>query len=840
MSNYFDWKFYTSYYQDLSIFKNFKEANNHYNTYGKNENRKINSKQIDFNWIFYTTYYDDLKNIKNLEEAFNHYNSFGIFENRLKNPKQIQFDWEFYTTYYQDLSIFKNEEDAYKHYYEYGKSEKRFINSKEVDFDWDFYSKYLNLELKNEKEALIHWNSNKHIKITSSKLLQFDWNFYTTFYEDLAIFTNEKDALSHWLSAGKNENRIFNENQMIFNWQNYKNYFPNETIESKKDGIYHWLKNGKNEDLLKFPVYLPDIYKTKTLVIYVYYERIDCQKNQTNLSFFIKYALNETIWKKMDVTYLFVLNGKQCEVGIPMYNNVHILKEENCSDWEGWFNGINHMEAVNNKKIWESYDYLCLINASAFGPVYETPNSHWLEPFYNKMVSHMAFLCSPCVSFLPRSNPSGFGPRVVPIFSLLKIDESIINLLTNTKIPAIDKFSDCQYDFIQYSNTVLGPKKDKTDAVLTGEYGISQVLCENDYRVTSLLYNFDHNNPFNWNTNNNNPPDRYNSFFGKNIPLNTIFIKNIWRWENFYASQSLLYDECMKFMNSKLQIKNLFEDINTDYFYENINIIEKSPYIPFQEKNWNSKKEYYEIYGNTEEIILFPKPAQKNNCCVIYVHHDNDNLLKDYVIQELKTLLYCGNYIIFFTTSTEIKNYNVNLFPFPVLFRKNLGIGNDWRLWHEALEYITISNLKYDWITFMNNSILFPINGINNFINTVNNMRNNNDFWGHWQTNENNWYILKCPFEFKYNLIYDVKHFILDKLLSLIDNSDFKKIEYNLANFLKDKGYKYSTVIPVNCDNTNENSFCLKIKDTFTYLNKINTNQYLNYICRYLAFKNNY
>src|SRR5688500_2365946 len=98
---------------------------------------------------------------------------------------------------------------------------------------------------------------------------------------------------------------------------------------------------------------LSDFVRSKVAVIYVYYERINEQKNQTNLAYVIKYAMNRNLWYDLDITYLFVINGYQCEVTIPTYHNVHVLKEDNCSDWEGWGNGIKHFENIFQRPIWE-------------------------------------------------------------------------------------------------------------------------------------------------------------------------------------------------------------------------------------------------------------------------------------------------------------------------------------------------------------------------------------------------------------------------------------------------------------------------------------------------------
>ena len=94
---------------------------------------------------------------------------------------------------------------------------------------------------------------------------------------------------------------------------------------------------------------LPDIKNSKTGIIYIYYERNDQQKNQTNLAFFIKYGLNEKLWSNLNIETLFVINGYYTELVIPQKPNINLLAQENCSDWEGWYNGIKFYENKYNK-----------------------------------------------------------------------------------------------------------------------------------------------------------------------------------------------------------------------------------------------------------------------------------------------------------------------------------------------------------------------------------------------------------------------------------------------------------------------------------------------------------
>lgn len=608
---------------------------------------------------------------------------------------------------------------------------------------------------------------------------------------------------------------------------------------------------------------LVDITKAKIGIIYVYYERKNEQKNQTNLSFFIKYGLDEKLWSNLNITTLFVINGHRCEVLIPSKPNIHVLKEDNCSDWEGWYNGIKYFEGAEKKNIWEIFDYLCLINASAIGPIYESNiNDHWLMPFYNKMVKDDAIICSPCVSFLRHCVN---GPKVVPIMSLIKCSESIIYLLTRVKI-------NMQHDHINYNNTVLGKKNNKIDAVCTGEYGLSLALINGGYRVTSLLYDdFDCHNPVNWNINGFTEPDRYMSFNGRNVPLSTIFIKNVWRWNNGYVCLPVLYNECMSFVFNKLNMKNIFSnDLNNinNYNYNELKIQPEN--CGMIQQGMESNKEYYNKYCVVEETMIFHNFKQESDSFLIYAHYDADNIIKDYVIQTIKTFIYLGYNILFYTASSKIEN--IDQLPFKIIFVENECFGTDWKIWLRGCEYIVNNNIKTSYIFTLNDSILLPIHGVENFKNTITKMRNTCDFWGHWDSNEIEWHIVGTFIEFKYTLIHDVIHFIKGKIKNYTSIGKLKhfsssdgcivgtdkhwfiiNVEVKFSKYLIDKGYKHNVVVNVNTlDQTlpcpvfhpgniykwinNPDSFGIKWKYMISYLNQNKASSELNYLTRYLHY----
>uniref|UniRef100_A0A6C0KRS4 Uncharacterized protein n=1 Tax=viral metagenome TaxID=1070528 RepID=A0A6C0KRS4_9ZZZZ len=599
----------------------------------------------------------------------------------------------------------------------------------------------------------------------------------------------------------------------------------------------------------------PDIKNAKIGIIYIYYERMNETKNQTNLSFFIKYGLNEKNWQNMNLETLFVINGHQCEVMIPTKPNINVLKQDNCSDWEGWYDGIKFYENKYKNNIWNIFDYLCLINAGAFGPVFEeNTNDHWLLPFYYKMRKDNAVLCSPCMSFLPDTNMSGTGPKVIPIFSLLRCSENIINLLTKTPITLSDQTSiNPAANEYKNLNTVLGKKINKEDAVLSGEYGLSRILLQNNYNITSLLYDFHSNDKTMWNINNFVEPDRYNTFNGKCIPLNTIFIKTNWRWEGSYASLPVLYNECKQFFNKKLNIKTIFDNIDLTYNYSSLPINSIDNQSPWQTNpQWYTKEEYYNKFGFAEENILFNKPSKNFKGCLIYAHYDADNIVKDYIIETIKIFRYLGYDILFFTACKILTN--VSFLPCNVFYTNNEGAGTDWRIWLYGCKYLINHGLIYDYVFILNDSIILPINGISNFEKTIINMRSSSDFWGHWESDEVEWHIIGTPIEFKYQMIHDIIPFIENNLTKCSNKIDFIfKMEVKFAKYLVDKGYKWNTVIkknilnnnvccpvfnPINLDRwlNNPETFAIKWKYSLSYLNENNYSKELNYLTKYLYY----
>jgi len=590
------------------------------------------------------------------------------------------------------------------------------------------------------------------------------------------------------------------------------------------------------------------VKRPKVCIIYVYYERKNEQKNQTNLSFFIKYGLDKSRWRDIDITTLFIINGHQCEVLIPQIEDIFVLKEDNCSDWEGWYNGIKYFENKYKKPIYESFSHLCLINASSFGPVYEdSKDRHWLDPFFNKMSIGNSIACSPCINYLQNTDAGGPGPRLVPHFSLIRIDKTILRLLTQTLIYPTAEGS-IQKSYINYpKNTILGKKRDKIDAALTGEYGLSRILLKYNFNINCLVKYGDE-------TINLHIDKVYKEENNKGIIFKQIFVKNIWRGnKQIRYSLPYFYNNIYAYINSTLNYKNIFSTNNYDYNYELLDI-DKSGKLSdidgrlYSKYEWNTKKDFYSLYGYSEEFVLWPKIINRNESVVIYCHYDANNIIKDYVIISLKTLMILGYDIIFCTTSNSINNIDL---PFKINYYKNSGRGTDWVMWVNEMKKLS-NNKSYEYVLLINDSLLFPIHGIENMSLTIKELRNSSDYWGLWESNEEERHIVGTPVEFKYKLLDKIIYFIKKQFILIKKPRDYiMLLELKIVNYLRKQGYictalsffdvrKYGYCpscqpLAINTWIKNEKYFAIKWKYVANYLsyNELN-NDYLNYLLRYL------
>lgn len=138
----FDWVKYTSYYSDLreDNVDTKEKAWAHWVKYGEKECRiyfKVNdidelnnAEYINFDWEMYSQFYSDLQHKKNKIVAWEHWNKYGKSENRIyfdlnNSSFYKEFDWNNYVSNYEDLKNITTKEEALKHWMNCGISEDR-------------------------------------------------------------------------------------------------------------------------------------------------------------------------------------------------------------------------------------------------------------------------------------------------------------------------------------------------------------------------------------------------------------------------------------------------------------------------------------------------------------------------------------------------------------------------------------------------------------------------------------------------------------------------------------------------------------------------------------------
>ena len=727
------------------------------------------------------------------------------------------FNIEFYKSHYDDTNG-KNMHDIINHYITIGQKEGRIV-------------------------------SKKHASILTNNP-EFDIEFYKSHHPDLHHM-NPAQLVTHYINKGKPEGRIVNtehlsilKNNIEFDIDFYKSRHPDLHNMNPAQLVNHYIEYGKQEGRICNKKFIFDTSRQQICIIYVYYERKNEQKNQTNLAFFIKYGLDKTRWRNMDITTLIMINGHQCELLIPTMENVHILYNSNEYDVITQKKGIQYFENLYNTPFYNSFTHLLIMNCGVIGPIYEEGlDRHWLDQFLNKLTNNTV-ICSPCINFLKKKDVGGPGPRCQSYCSLIKINEYIYNLLLNTKISnlapgTINNSVQIEYDY------VFGYKNDQINTILIGEYGITRILLDNGYNISCLIYDdIDYKDKTIWNT----YSDRIDRM--PNMPIQNfnkqVFIKNYWRETSAHRdSLPCFYNESIMYIYNKLNYKNICSDLpSVKYNYDLININRSGTLRHNTSMNWNNNQQFYDLFGYAEEHIIWPKQKLNNAACVIYRHYHKDNIIKDYVIQALKTLIFLEYDIFFCTTSSKITNVDL---PFDINYFENNDL-SDLYIWHNIMNKQELT--KYSRILLMNDSIMLPIHGIENMKNTILNMRQKSDFWGLYEYNEQTIHLCRCFIEFNRNSFTELIKLYNQHIISLKTTLDeTNKIELLQTQHLVNHGFSYDAVVSynystqpnynimLNPENMNIlliNKDCFGINCNYLRSNIKYDNPYLNYLMRLL------
>ena len=243
----------------------------------------------------------------------------------------------------------------------------------------------------------------------------------------------------------------------------------------------------------------------KSVIIYTYYTT---PSSDYNLNFFV----SREISARGNIDYIIVINGYVCDekIKFPQIENLTILKRENT----GYDFGGHHYALEHLKELYLTYDYYFFMNSSVIGPIlpHYFREKHWTSVFINK-INERVKLVGTSIVCLPKWDSGGYGPKVEGFFFMT--DSLGLYLL-------------------QKEGNIFCNHKDKIDAVVNGEYGMSNCILRKGFSIDCMLpryQNIDWRDSANYSLNNQLHPSRKDSFYGKSInPYDVIFHK--WFWHN--------------------------------------------------------------------------------------------------------------------------------------------------------------------------------------------------------------------------------------------------------------------------------------------------------------------
>lgn len=273
----------------------------------------------------------------------------------------------------------------------------------------------------------------------------------------------------------------------------------------------------------------------KTAIIYAYFETVNAVYN---LEFYAQIGITNDL----DHLYVFVINGEQCSVNLPQQDNVIVLKRPNIGfDFGAHGHAIKYLlDKYTTTNLIENlpFDYFIFMNCGVIGPFIPTyyPQSlHWSTIFSNKITDKVK-LVSTTIVCLPLHDVGGYGPKIE-------------GFCFCTDRIGLKVFMD--------NGTIFVDHKTKYDAIVKGEYQISNVCFKKGYTIDCLLYkysNVDWMDKKNWSQNNNKHPSRAGTYDGISIhPFEVVFHKMYWSHE---PKKLVSHEFVDKYKSWKLQEKN--------------------------------------------------------------------------------------------------------------------------------------------------------------------------------------------------------------------------------------------------------------------------------------------
>lgn len=815
----FNYIFYKTHHVDL-VSLNINELENHYICHGRKEYRLFCPIPGKFNWLKY--YLDNKLQSKNINEIWKHY-LYNYYINACKHKQTqplgkhktiIQFNNIFYKNVHPDL-IMLNDNDLYLHYHNHGREEKRTFTNIIPHFNFIYYCLIYNLQSDSVDSLWKHYIYDGIIEnkfINYNIIIEFNYNNLN----ENQLFVYKKLLPKHIIlpiDKTKREpyKQIMHSKALLH---------PNKLIKQKYLYDSNIATNNSNIN------YASNGNIPKTAIIYVYYNRPGELRNESNLAFFIQ----QTVIRDKTNIYLFIINGGNCEVIFPQQNNLFVLQNRNCYDFEAYGIGINYLKQKFGQNL-NGIERIVTMNCGITGPFYNN-NNNWLLPFENKLKQNNAYNCSTIIYRINRinSNPDS-DIRTPGYFNYFVKDISILNQLMNNV-------------FIRHIT--------KDACICNGEYGLGKIFIQNNKKITSIINNYSKTFIHGWRGDRDNNINNFTVF-------ELIFVKINWRGVDGIKRDSVpvKFQNTILEMNKMCNYKNPLEEKFNNINYNLLKINSRGECYT-SSYNWNSKQDFYNKFGRAEEFIIYPT-INNFSKVALYAHSDKNNLFRDYCINAVNTLSLLNYRVIILTTCRTFNN--IHNLPYEKIIIPEAK--TDIYMYQKYLNTKSNTIFNYSHLLLVNDTLVFPIHGINNMSNSITNIINTCDYFGIWNSSEHKEHIISSFLHFNSKLINELKNYFNKyNILQCSTAGNLNSVqmcEINLVSHFSSLGYRHKTIVNYKTISNNDTFlqyqcpifhpnvfplwinkpevFAIKWKYMGNYINKQKLNiPCMNYLLRYIHF----
>ena len=241
------------------------------------------------------------------------------------------------------------------------------------------YLDYFHPDEKDNFFKIVINNYHQNTYILSDKIFEKKYPLF-----DIKIFKNIYPQYSN--CSDLECKALCHNNKLMSSFENYLEEDKELSIENKKSfnkDVNEYF-NKKSEIINSYNKIVNE--DCKILIIYVYYERKNETRNQTNLQYFLNYGLGKR-WKKYNINTLLIINN-ECELYLPEMDNLIILKREYNNEYDigSYKIGIDFMEKKHGEEIHKEYTHIMFMNSSVCGPFFDYDDkTHWIEPFLKNL-----------------------------------------------------------------------------------------------------------------------------------------------------------------------------------------------------------------------------------------------------------------------------------------------------------------------------------------------------------------------------------------------------------------------------------------------------------------------